>query len=372
MCWEVLGIKKQKEKECREAVGISYINILPIIRMSILVDPIFQQMRDAKNKAQADQAVREAPARLAAQQAKAAALERLRAKYPELFSLNPEDLESPPYPAATYLKTLGIDVSKEGFLEVLLRPHLMTIQRNRSAGDVKQLRTIVDDVLNKLDIDEMDVDMYIYPYIFGQGPGPRWTNATMALGLDRMRSTIDYLQAAVRLAAPPIGGPLKTRTQKAAERQAKANAVTLAREQAEVRRVERNALLAEHGVKINRPDVKRYGTIAAAAEAEERLRNRKYAEIITRIRKTAPPSANLLGLHEKPEENLLIFPSREEELASVFKPANSRAVRSGAPMTEVQKYLATSSGAASGGAGGKAKERKRSRKQNRRTRRRKN
>jgi hypothetical protein len=355
--------------------------------MSLLVDPRLQLELNARTRAGIEQGIREAPARLAAKEAKAAALERLRAKYPELFSMRPDECEPPPYAGAMYLKPLGVDVSKDGFLEVLLRPHLKSISQNRGGRPeaFKLLRPIVDDVLDKLDIDEEDVNLYIYPARPGyEGGGlPRWTNMSLPPGSDHLRKTIEFLQAAVRLAAPDIGEPLKTRTQKAAERQAKANAERSAKEREETRRVRRNATLAEHGYKPRS---------GLTYWNEQRERNSAYSGIMMKLHKAAPPSANLLGLHDKPEENLLKFPSVEEELAPLFPSAAASGAGGGAKAPPLGlhpgqlrdlAHLATSLQArnrdrfaAAGGAGGgaKAPERKRSRRSNRKrnTRRRKN
>jgi hypothetical protein len=338
--------------------------------MSILVDPRVQQEIDERTRAGIEQGKREAPARLAAKEAKAASLERLRVKYPELFSMRPDECESSPYLGAMYLKPLGIDVSKDGFLEVLLRPHLRSIAQIRRTGDMKLLRPIVDDVLNKLDVDEEDVNLYIYPARPGYEGGavPRWSNRSLPPGSEHLRKTIEFLQAAVRLAAPDIGDPLKTRTQKAAEKQAKANAERSAKEREETRRVRRNATLVEHGYKPRS---------GLTYWNEQRERNSAYSGIMMKLHKAAPPSANLLGLHDKPEENLLKFPSVEEELAPLFPSAAAGGAGSGAPALGLHPgqlrelaNLATSlrarnrdrfptKGFAAGGAGAKAPERKR-------------
>jgi len=179
--------------------------------------------------------------------------------------------------------------------------------------------------------------------------------------MDRVRGAIEFLQRVVRV-------HLKTRTQKAAEKQAKANAERSAKEREETRRVRRNATLVEHGYKPRS---------GLTYWNEQRERNSAYGKIMSKMHKAAPPSANLLGLHDKPEENLLKFPSVEEELAPLFPSAAAGGAGSGAPALGLHPgqlrelaNLATSlrarnrdrfptKGSAAGGAGAKAPERKR-------------
>ena len=95
---------------------------------------------------------------------KSAILDTLRFKHPELFSLilNPEDQE------VRYLKmAYMIDVTNEGILEVLLRPHISLIWTSRTGIDViSNMGNIIKDVMGKLnDSYPNRTDMSIKPSI---------------------------------------------------------------------------------------------------------------------------------------------------------------------------------------------------------------
>jgi len=222
----------------------------------------------------------ERAARAAAQ---ASALESLRINYPALFSMR----VSPDDPGVHCLRTrFGVDLTKEYILEVLLRPHAKRIcdslaPRGRKEAPQDIMYFIVKEALNNLDIDFED----LAKIGLGVSHNSGWAEDTF------IHQYIHLLQGAIFNLHR-----LKTRTQKAAERAAAADA--------ERRRAEQ--LIVS----------KRLAAEREAAKREEMRRNMEYNRILEEERKAAEraarnaklaahgklpvPEGDLLGLHPAP------------------------------------------------------------------------
>ena len=167
--------------------------------MSILPEPIIYPPRHLPSS-------EEHTARPSAQ---AAALERLRVNHPELFSLK----VTPGGPGEGFLKSqFNIDVTKDGLLEVLLRPFVVRYNNIGEHDGPISPHLIVTESLDKLDINIDDVRDFGYTDFN--------TNTYAAINL--IRAVVSSL-------------PIKTRAQKEADRIAAAESV---------RRMESDAALA--------------------------------------------------------------------------------------------------------------------------------
>lgn len=210
------------------------------------------------------------------------ALESLRTNHPELFAMS----VSPNDSGVRCLKTkFGVDVTNDGFLEVLLRPHAKRICDSLAPHGRKEAPTtfmyfIVKDALNNLDIDIDDL-----------------AKIGILFGCNHECTDETYIHGYISYLSNALGNlhKLKTRTQK----------------------------------RINN-----------TPEGKERIRREKLLKSLEELRKKHPKKPisvveeDLLGLNSvsaaaKPKNNdLLIFPSREEELkkdlASIFSGGSSR------------------------------------------------
>jgi hypothetical protein len=241
-------------------------------------------------------------------------LDSIRVRYPGVFTIK-FDASSP---AAKLLLSYGFDVTSDtNLFGVLLRPHLQAIAKYGYHGS--HLNVMIADVIFKLDYDQRQVQQYFY--------GPYSTARSWDDKCDGgLHCALDYLR---KISNNYLHTPTRTQieTEKQAEKQAKLNANKRSANAETARKTLRNSVLEQHGVKFGKPHINPYGILPAhipmlEAKAEQETRNREYARIMTQVRKSAPPEADLLGLHARPEENLLVMPSRAEELASIFSPGS--------------------------------------------------
>jgi hypothetical protein len=280
------------------------------------------------------------------EKAKSAALESLRSNHPELFSMK---LSASDSGVQCVIKRFGIDVSKDGLLEILLRPHISLLCN----GKRFDLSPVIGDVIQKLDVDPLD---FATVGIRSGGYNSVWDDNTYhQQQIGQLRDIIYNLYR------------LKTRTQKAAERKASANAAKrfsnekaasdkLARElmlrREEERRILQQSLREAPKVRsapitstaVQSEALKRRAEMIAERREEAR-RDREYQRILAQeevARKRAVrnaklakhgkipvPTADLLGLNSssaaaKPEEkdllNMSAIHKKEiaNDLASIF------------------------------------------------------
>jgi hypothetical protein len=87
-----------------------------------------------------------------------AALESLRARHPELFTI----IVDPNSIAAKYLLHLGVDVTNDtDLVGVLLRPHIDAIKP--TSATMPAMNAMIDDVIAKLDLDKNQINQRLYP-----------------------------------------------------------------------------------------------------------------------------------------------------------------------------------------------------------------
>lgn len=196
------------------------------------------------------------------------ALESLRINHPELFTMR----VSPNDPGVRCLKTkFGVDVTNDGLLEVLFRPHAKRICESLAPHGRKEAPTafmyfIVKDALNNLDIDIDDL-----------------AKIGIVFGCNHECTDETYIHGYISYLGNALGNlhRLKTRTQKRIN---------------------------------NTPEGKERIRIAEFLKRREEALKKQPKKPISVV------EGDLLGLRStsaaaKPEEkDLLIFPSREEEL----------------------------------------------------------
>uniref|UniRef100_A0A6C0ARE6 Uncharacterized protein n=1 Tax=viral metagenome TaxID=1070528 RepID=A0A6C0ARE6_9ZZZZ len=253
------------------------------------------------------------------------------------------------------IKRFGIDVSKDGLLEILLRPHVSLLCN----GKRFDLSLVIGDVIQKLDVDPLD---FASAGIRSGGYNSVWDDNTYHdQQIGQLREIIYNLHK------------LKTRTQKAAERKASANAAKrLSNEKAASDKLARELMLrSEEEKRILQQALREAAKAQAApitstavqsealkraaekmaANREEARRDREYKRILEEERKAEErakrnaklaahgklpmATADLLGLHSssaaaKPEEKdlLNINGIRKKQiandLASIFSGGSSR------------------------------------------------
>ena len=287
------------------------------------------------------------------EKAKSAALESLRSRHPELFSMK---ISASDPGVQCVIKRFGIDVSKDGLLEILFRPHVSLLCN----GKRFDLSPVIGDVIQKLDVDPLD---FASAGIRSGGYNSVWDDNTYHdQQMGQLREIIYNLYK------------LKTKTQKAAERKAAANAAKrfanekaasdkLARELM-IRRSEEEKRILQQSLReaakaqaapitstAVQSEASKRATELLAARREEARRDREYQRILAEeevARKRAirnaklakhgkipVPTADLLGLHSasaaaKPEEkdllNMSAIHKKEiaNDLASIFSGGSSR------------------------------------------------
>jgi hypothetical protein len=243
--------------------------------------------------------------------AQSAALESLRTNHPELFSMK---ISTGDPGVQCLIRRFGIDVTKDGLLEILLRPHAKRICESLAPHGRKEAPTafmyfIVKDALNNLDID-ID-DLAKIGIVFGCNH--ECTDETYIGGY------ISYLRAALHSL-----NSLKTKTQK------RINSTPEGKEL--IRKAEMLKRFEEHKARLaSIPAVQSEASKRAAekmaANREEARRDREYKRILEEERKAEErakrnaklaahgklpmATADLLGLHSssaaaKPEEKDLL------------------------------------------------------------------
>jgi hypothetical protein len=241
-------------------------------------------------------------------------------KYPELFT--------EPTPGLThFMKSYGVDLTgsmhnglTSRILGILMRPHAEKLLSDIVANKMPVLYPMMQDILEKLDVDLEEISK-------------AGIERKQAFGNDTVQVTMSFLNEVIYNIHK-----IKSVTQKALERKAKMNANTK-----EInRRKHMLAVLSEHGVVLQYPPdlQKAYNKILRNAHVVQRNAVLKEHGIMipsngsygaNRARDAAyskvkwnpsPHTANLVGLNVKPEEDLLKFPAREEELKGLFSGGN--------------------------------------------------